>query len=65
MDLLDQADINSNQILEAQIANRERFTKWDGKPRECEDCLNNIPTERLRAINADTCVHCAERRERK
>jgi len=56
----DRADIAQTKMLEAGIGNRVKFTEWDGKPRDCIECDNPIHLGRLKAINAKTCVYCAE-----
>lgn len=64
-DVIDDANDKQEQILDAHIENRVRFTEWDGLDRECESCLNMIDPRRLAAVNATTCITCQDNEERK
>lgn len=58
MDIADQADIQQQKILDAEIASIEQYGIWNGKPRECKGCLADIPKGRLKACNAFLCIEC-------
>ena len=64
-DIAEQAE--QQEALARKIAhdNRVRFTEWDGLSRECENCLDLINPERLKAINAKLCISCADREEKR
>ena len=58
MDVVDSAENNEAMARKIANDNRVKFTKWDGLSRECENCLDMINPERLKAINATLCVRC-------
>ena len=64
-DIVDDANKNEDKVLKIRLDNREKFTKWDGLPRECSECSELIDPRRLKSINATICVACASLDEMK
>ena len=57
------ADSSANfeqQYLELILANRVKYSDWDGKPRKCRTCNKYIETGRLKLINATQCKSCIQ-----
>lgn len=71
--MADEADIATEQselemaIFQAQRASTrsEQPDEDDAGNRYCLDCGDEIPAERVAAVQAVRCVYCAEIRERK
>ena len=65
MDVVDSAEKHEAMARKIANDNRVKFTEWDGLSRECENCLDMINPERLKAINAKLCVRCADLEEKR
>ena len=65
MDVFDAAEKQEEMARQMAIDNRVKYGTWDGLSRECNNCLDLINPERLKAINAKLCVRCADLEEKR
>lgn len=45
--------------MELRYKHRVKFSKWDGKSKNCKYCGRPIEEERLKLLNATNCKKCA------
>lgn len=64
-DLIDNAQALEELHRDAALSNRTLMTSATQEDRDCIQCGNPIPIERVRAVNATRCVGCQERLERR
>lgn len=56
----DQGSAFEQRHLEMRLANRIKYSKWDGNPRQCKSCGRSIEEVRLKLLNAIQCSRCVQ-----
>jgi RNA polymerase-binding transcription factor DksA len=60
------ADLGSafeQKHLETRLANRIKYSEWDGNPRQCYSCGRGIEEVRLKLLNATQCSSCVKQKD--
>jgi len=59
----DQGSAFEQKHLEMRLANRIKYSVWDGNPRQCYSCNRDIEEVRLKLLNATQCSNCVREKD--
>lgn len=59
----DQGSYFESKHLEMRLANRIKYSEWDGNPRRCKSCGRLIEEARLKLLNATQCSNCVKQKD--